>query len=94
MRRLSRLPLIVSTFTVALAAQGYSTGFETLLAAPVGVPMAGQDGYFVPPVAGSIDSACYTYVGNTLGIPANPNGGLNFVAGNSLGGTSIARSQR
>src|SRR5262249_24593404 len=75
---------IVAAATVPLAAQ-YSTGFETVVASPGGTAMAGQDGFFVPPVTGSIDGAAYTYAGNTLGIPVNPNGGANFWAGVSIG---------
>src|SRR5262249_39798228 len=78
----------VAAATVPLAAQ-YSTGFETIVASPGGTAMAGQDAFFVPPVAGSVDGAAYTYAGNTLAIPVNPNGGANFWAGVSLGGTSL-----
>jgi hypothetical protein len=84
---------IVAATTVPVAAQ-YSTGFETVVASPGGTAMAGQDGFFIPAVAGSVDGAAYTYAGNTLGIPVNGNGGANFWAGVSLGGTSLARSQR
>ena len=78
----------------SLAAQGYSTDFETLLASQTGTPCAGQDGYYVPAVAGSIDGALYTYTGNTLGLAANPFGGTNFWGGLSAGTTAFARSQR
>ena len=76
------------------AQDGYDTGFEGFYCSPSGWPLAGQDGFSVPAVAGSIDSNCYTYWGNILGVPQNPNGGSSFVAGRSLGGTSFARSQR
>ena len=78
----------------SLAAQGYSTDFETLTASQVGTPCAGQDGFYVPAVAGSIDGAIYTYTGNTLGLAANPFGGSNFWGGLSAGGSAFARSQR
>jgi hypothetical protein len=56
--------------------------------------MNGQAGYFIPPVAGSIDGNCFTYAGNTLGVPPNPAGGANFWAGASGGGTAFARTQK
>jgi hypothetical protein len=80
-------------FLGSLAAQ-YSTNFETFAAAAAGTPCAGQDGFYVPPVAGSIDGNIHTYAGNTLGVPVNANGGANFWGGLSAGGTAFARSQR
>jgi hypothetical protein len=78
----------------SLTAQGYSTDWETFLAAPAGTPCAGQDGFYIPAVAGSIDGNIHSYAGNTLGVPVNPNGGANFWGGLSAGGTAFARSQR
>lgn len=88
------LCLISSLLVSSLAAQGYTTDFEspTFLAAPVGVLCAGQDGFYVPPVAGSGDGSIYTYQLNTIGVPTNPNGGANFYAGVGLVGA--LRSQR
>jgi len=86
--------LAAVTPLASLAAQGYSTNWETFIASPAGTPCSGQDGFYIPPVAGSIDANIHTYAGNTLGIPANPNGGLNFWGGQSAGGTAFARSQR
>jgi hypothetical protein len=78
----------------AVVAQGYTTDFEPFVASAAGTPVAGQDGFYVPAVTGSIDGAAFTYAGNTIGIPANPAGGANFWAGVSQGGTAFARSQR
>ncbi|HZN38878.1 MAG TPA: hypothetical protein VFD82_08745 [Planctomycetota bacterium] len=78
----------------SLAAQGYSTNWETFTASAAGTPCAGQDGFYIPAVAGSIDGNIHTYAGNTLGVPVNPNGGANFWGGLSAGGTAFARSQR
>src|SRR5688572_3197243 len=78
----------------SLTAQGYSTDFETFVAAPAGTACAGQDGFYIPAVTGSIDGAIYTYAGNTLGLAQNPFGGANFWGGLSAGGTAFARSQR
>ena len=78
----------------SLAAQGYTTDWETFTASAAGTPCSGQDGFYIPAVTGSIDGNIHTYAGNTLGVPANPNGGLNFWGGQSAGGTAFARSQR
>lgn len=80
--------------TGTVLAQGYATNYESFSASPTGTPCAGQDGFYVPAVAGSIDGNIHTYAGNTIGIPTNPNGGANFWAGVSAGGTAFARSQR
>jgi len=76
-------------------AQVFSTGFEptTYVGTPQGFPLIGQDGWFIPAVAGSIDAAVYAYDDNALLMPANPDGGLQFLGGTSGGGTSFARSQ-
>jgi hypothetical protein len=84
--------LLVPLVVAPLAAQ-YSTGFETFAASAAGVPAAGQDGFYVPAVAGSIDANIYTYAGNPFALPANPTGGANFHAGLAATGAA-ARSQR
>ncbi|HEU4417980.1 MAG TPA: hypothetical protein VFT55_03520, partial [Planctomycetota bacterium] len=86
--------LAAATPFASLAAQGYTSDFEALIASAAGTPASGQDGFYIPAVAGSIDGNFHTYAGNTLGVPANPNGGLNFWGGQSQGGTAFARSQR
>lgn len=89
-------PCLVACLVPSLAAQiGYTTGFEgpTFTASAAGTGCAGQDGFYIPAVAGSIDASIYTYAGNALGIPANPSGGANFYAGRALT-SSPARSQR
>lgn len=95
---MQRSVLLVCSVSLAatLAAQGYTTNFEgpAFLASPAGTAAAGQDGFYVPAVAGSIDGALFTYAGNALGVPANPNGGASFWGGLSAGGTAFARSQR
>ncbi len=86
--------LVLLSMVGSLAAQGYYSDFEGFLASAVGTPCAGQDGFYVPAIAGSIDGNIHTYAGNTLGIPVNVLGGSNFWAGASQGGTAFARSQR
>lgn len=51
-----------------------------------------QDGFYQP-TFGAVDGACYTYVDNALGVVANPDGGVQFVAC-SRGSTEVARTQR
>jgi hypothetical protein len=55
-----------------------------------GVPLNGQQGWYIPNVAGSHDNNVFGYVGNSLGFVQNPVGGNQFAAGVSQG-TSFAR---
>src|ERR1051326_2643002 len=89
------LPCVLVLVAGASARADFVTGFEppTYSASAAGNPMAGQDGWYVPAVAGSIDHSAMTYAGNAYGIVNNPTGGLQFDSGRSLGGTSIARTQ-
>jgi hypothetical protein len=80
-------------FAGAATGQGYSTDFEALTASAAGTIITGQDGFYVP-VAGSLDGNVVTYTGNTLGVPANANGGANFYAGVSQLTNIYARAQR
>ncbi len=92
-----RIPCLApAVFALALAPSltaQYVSDCESLTASAAGTLLTGQDGYFNP-VAGSNDWRAYTYAGNPLGIPQNPNGGSQFIAGTSLGGTGLARAQR
>ncbi|HZN38191.1 MAG TPA: hypothetical protein VFD82_05270 [Planctomycetota bacterium] len=94
MRPISALCLFtpLAALTPLAAQVGYSTGFETFVASSSGTPCAGQDGFYVPPVAGSVDGAIFDYPTNTIGVPINPNGGLNFYAGVVVSGS--CRAQR
>jgi hypothetical protein len=88
--------LAALVLTVGAAAQAQLvTGFEApdYSASAAGTVLSGQQGWFLPPVAGSIDVLAYTYAGNALSTNANPRGGDQFIAGRSLGGTSFARAQ-
>ncbi len=71
----------------------YSQDFEGLNGSPGGTLLTGQDGFYLPPVASSVDHNVYTYAGNTIGIPANPGGGDQFEAGVNTD-TLLARAQR
>jgi hypothetical protein len=90
-----RFPLLLLALLVAAPVAGadYISGFETLNGAPDGIILTGQDGYYLP-VSESVDFLVYTYAGNTLGLPANPEGGDQFIAGTGPGGTTYCRAQR
>ena len=59
----------------------FVSGFEAPVYAgsAAGTIITGQD-MFYNPVAGSQDGLVMTYAGNSLGLPANPTGGDQFVA--------------
>lgn len=89
------LPVLALAMLLPCAAYAdYITGFEDINASPDGVPLTGQDGFYIPDGTDSIDYLAYTYAGNALGLPANPLGGDQFVAGTGPGGTTFARGQR
>jgi hypothetical protein len=94
MRNFAPAVCLIASITGTVAAQGYSTDFESFTASLAGTPCAGQDGFYVAPVAGSIDGNIHLNGANSLGIGVNPLGGANFYAGVSAGGTSFARAQR
>lgn len=84
-------------FTIATAAQAaFVAGFEAsegYTGSASGVSINGQQGWYTPAVAGTVDGMVYTYTGNPYGIPTNPYGGDQFFNGLSQGGTAYARSQ-
>jgi len=72
----------------------FSADFEPPINAdPNGLPLTGQDGWYIP-VAGSVDVRAFTYAGNTPLVPANPDGDAQMIVGASNGGTAFARAQR
>src|SRR5688572_7250743 len=70
----------------------YQTGFENVTASPSGTILTGQDNYTLP--AASVDYLAYPYAGNTLGVPVNPFGRTQFVAGAPMSATVFARAER
>jgi hypothetical protein len=87
------LPVLALVLTASVAGAQYSSDFESLNASATGVVLTGQDGFYLP--AGSVDFLAYTYTGNALGVPQNPQGGNQFVGGTGPGdGTTYARAQR
>ncbi|MBL1216536.1 MAG: hypothetical protein D8M59_03480 [Planctomycetes bacterium] len=79
-------------FASGVALGQYETDFEGIVATPDGTLLTGQDGYYLP---SGVDFFAYTYAGNVLGVPNNPEGSAQFVAGVGPGdGTNYARAQR
>ncbi len=86
---------------LAMAACGaataqFSSQFEPPIYAgsPAGIELNGQDGFYNPDPPNSISALVYTYAGNALGLPVNPDGGEQFVDGTGPAGAMFARSQR
>lgn len=50
-----------------------------------GITATGQQGWYRPDVMSSADEFIYTYDGNVLNLPANPNGDTQFLGGMVLG---------
>jgi len=71
---------------VAVAGSTLTTGFEApdYNGSAAGVAVTGQQGWYVPNVAGSVDQFVFTYDGNALGIPANPFGQEQFLGAQAL----------
>ncbi len=86
---------VVLTLSPAVDAQ-HSTDFEAPIytGSAAGDDLNGQDGYYNPIPASSVSCDVYTYAGNALGLPANPDGDDQFVAGTGPAGSIFARSQK
>jgi hypothetical protein len=92
------LVAIASVIVVAgvrLAAAQYSTGFEApaFSGSPAGVMLNGQNGFYNPLPLGSVSAQVYSYAGNALGMPTNPNGGGQFASGIGPADGTNVRSQ-
>jgi hypothetical protein len=85
--------LLASILIVTAVPAQFADDFETHIAASAGVPNAGQNGWFVPAVASTLDTNAYTYAGNVLNLPAHPSGGLNFAGGINQGGVFNTRME-
>ncbi len=73
----------------------FTTDFEGLTASATGEILTGQDGYYLPAGVTSADFLAYTYAGGAYGLPANPDGGDQFIAGEGPGdGVAYARAER
>ena len=94
MRLASFLSLAAVAGLAASAQAQYDTDFEAVTASAAGDILTGQDGYYIPAGTTSVDFLAYTYAGNPLSIPANPDGGDQFIAGEGPAGGAFARAQR
>jgi hypothetical protein len=79
----------------AAEAQVFTANFESpaYSGSSTGTLTTGQQGWYLPPVASSVDHNIYTYAGNSLGIVANPSGGAQFDAGRGVSAAANARAQ-
>lgn len=80
--------------TAGMAPAYYESDFEGLYASSGGEILTGQDGFYIPPGTDSVDWYAFTYAGNALGLPANPEGGDQFVGAIGPGSPTFARAQR
>ncbi|MBL1216535.1 MAG: hypothetical protein D8M59_03475 [Planctomycetes bacterium] len=90
-------PAIVTGMALSLAVPAsaqYSSDFEALNASGNGVLLTGQDGYYIPDGTDSVDFYAFTYNNNGIGLPKNPRGGAQFIAGSGPGSPTFARAQR
>jgi hypothetical protein len=70
-------PLCLADFTADFEAPTYIVG-----------PIAGQNGWYIPPSVGGDPHDIFAYAGNPLLIPANPEGGAQFDGAKSINGTT------
>jgi hypothetical protein len=63
-------------------------------ASAAGTLLTGQQGWYLPAVAGSVDFYAYTYAGNSLLVPPNPNGGTQFIARAAGDTNNLGRAQQ
>ncbi|NLG42313.1 MAG: PEP-CTERM sorting domain-containing protein [Phycisphaerae bacterium] len=92
-----RLVVILICFTsTSVASAAFVTGFESsqgYVGSAAGIGLSGQQGWYTPDVAGSVDGYVYTYADNPYGVPQNPYGGAQFFGGRAMGDDAYARSQ-
>lgn len=88
--------LVLALAVCGAATAQFSSQFEppTYAGSAGGIELNGQDGFYNPDPPNSISALVYTYAGNALGLPVNPDGGEQFVAGTGPAGAVFSRSQR
>lgn len=96
MRKMARFQAALSA-VLSLTSGAFAQYHATFEAPAFGASAAGQtlnfqDGFYQP-TFGAVDGACFTYVDNSLGVVANPDGGGQFVAC-TRGSSEVARTQR
>lgn len=90
------MKLAITFSSLALCAVSFaqfSDDFESQSASAAGTAMNGQNGWYIGPVAGSLDGNAYTYSGNALGHVSNPNGGNQFAGASSVNAATPVRMQ-
>jgi hypothetical protein len=87
------LALVACVVFGGVALAQYESGFDNLNGSAQGVPLTGQDGFYLPPGTTSTHFYVYTYTNNQPGFPSNPTGGTKFVAGNGPGNSTFCRAQ-
>lgn len=87
----------VSSSAPAQIATGFESpdyvGSASGTALTMGIGGGGQQGWYVPNIAGSIDAGVYAYAGNGLNLVVNAEGGGQFLACVSHGGAAFPRAQ-
>lgn len=84
---------IAAVAAVAVCNAQFSDNFESQTASAGGTAMNGQNGWYIGPVAGSLDGFAYTYAGNTLGMASNATGGSKFAGAPSVNAATPVRMQ-
>lgn len=87
-------PCVAIVLCTSAATAQYESDFESVAGDADGEELNGQDGYYNPDPPNSVSALVYTYADNALGIPDNPTGGAQFVAGTGPAGAMFSRSQR
>ena len=96
-RRVRALAAILGVAATGAAADAqFETGFEVpeYAASAAGTVLTNQQGWYLPSTTTpSTDWFVYTYPGNALGLPQNPQGSDQFAAGTGQAGVTFARAQ-
>ena len=94
-RRVRALAAILGVGASCAGAQAqFETGFEVpeYNASAAGTVLTAQQGWYLP-TGTSTDWSAYTYLGNALGLPPNPQGDDQFAAATGQGAGTNARAQ-
>lgn len=92
---MKKVSFVLAAVGAAAAANAqYSTGFEppTYTGSAAGTLLAGQDGWYLPAIAGTQDPTVHTYANNQWGFVTNPTGGTQFAV-TRFGNANPARGQ-
>ena len=89
-----RLAVLGLYLIAAPAVAQTQTGFEPpdYQGSPDGIVITGQQDWYLPDVPGSTDQYVFTYDSNSLGLPTNTSGELQFL-GAQVASSDLARAQ-